>query len=115
MKKIGFTVLLSVICFAAGCQKKSVPAEHISVVMKKYTITPSEIRLKSGQPVDLDVTTADVQHGFDVPELGIKEAVQPGKTTTISLVAPKKGEYEVHCGIICGPHHDDMTAKLIVE
>lgn len=115
MSKISFTVLLSFLLVAAGCQHKSTPAEHINVVMKKYTITPSEIRVKSGQPVELDVTTADVQHGFDVPALGIKEPVQPGKTTTISFTPSQKGEFEVQCGIICGPHHDDMTAKLVVE
>jgi cytochrome c oxidase subunit II len=115
MNKISFAVLLSFLLLALGCQHKSAPAEHINVVMKKYTITPSEIRVKSGQPVELDVTTADVQHGFDVPALGIKEPVQPGKTTTISFTPSQKGEFEVQCGIICGPHHDDMTAKLVVE
>jgi cytochrome c oxidase subunit 2 len=115
MKKIASAVLLSFVCFAVGCQHKSGPAEHINVVMKKYTITPSEIRVKAGQPVELDVTTADVQHGFDVPALGIKEPVQPGKTTTISFTPSQKGQFDVQCGIICGPHHDDMTAKLIVE
>ncbi len=83
--------------------------------MKKYTITPDVIRVKSGQKVELDVTTADVQHGLDIPELGIKESVQPGRTTTVSFTAPAKGEYKVACGVICGPHHDDMTGKLIVE
>lgn len=115
MNKISFIVLLSFLFAAAGCQHKSAPVEHINVTMKKYTISPSEIRVKSGQPVELDVTAADVQHGFDVPALGIKEPVQPGKTTVISFTPSQKGQFDVQCGIICGPHHDDMTAKLIVE
>jgi heme/copper-type cytochrome/quinol oxidase subunit 2 len=56
-----------------------------------------------------------VQHGFDVPALGIKEPVQPGKTTVVSFVAPRKGEYKVLCGVICGPHHEDMLGKLVVQ
>lgn len=83
--------------------------------MKKYAIEPAVIQVKSGQKVELEVTTADVQHGFDVPELGIKESVQPGKTTVISFVAPAKGEYKVVCGVICGPHHEEMLAKLVVQ
>lgn len=110
-----FLILLSFLFFAAGCHRSEGPGQHINVVMRKYTIDPAVIRVKSGQPVSLDVTTADVQHGFDVPDLGIKEAVQPGHTTTITFTPKAKGEYPVKCGVICGPHHDDMTAKLVVE
>jgi len=99
----------------AGCQRAAPPSEHINVVMKKYSVDPPVIRIKSGAVVELLVTTADVQHGFDIPKLGIKEPVQPGKTTSIILKAPAKGEYQIVCGIICGPHHDDMGGKLIVE
>jgi hypothetical protein len=55
------------------------------------------------------------QHGFDVPDMGIKEPVRSGQTAIITIKSPPKGEYKVVCGIICGPHHDDMVAKLVVE
>jgi cytochrome c oxidase subunit 2 len=110
-----FFILLGFLFFAAGCHKSEGPGQHINVVMRKYSIEPPVIHLKAGQPAVLDVTTADVQHGFDVPDLGIKEPVQPGHTTTISFTPKEKGEYTVKCGVICGPHHDDMTAKLVVE
>ena|ERR1700694_4960591 len=101
----------------SGCKSDQAtgPVERIQVVMKKYTIEPAVIKVKSGSNVELEVTTADVQHGFDVPQLGIKEPVQPGRPAHIKFKAPAKGEYEVICGIICGPHHDDMGAKLVVE
>ena len=83
--------------------------------MKKYSIEPSEIHVKAAQVTALDVSTADVQHGFDVPDLHIKEPVRSGKPAVITLNHPPKGEYKVVCGIICGPHHDDMVAKLVVE
>jgi cytochrome c oxidase subunit 2 len=98
-----------------GCQKKPAADVRIKVVMKKYTIDPPVVRVKSGEVVALDVTSADVQHGLDIPELGIKQPVQPGGTTTITFTAPAKGEYRIACGVICGPHHEDMTGKLVVE
>lgn len=110
-----FLIPLSFFFFAAGCHKSESTGQHINVVMRKYSIEPAVIHVKSGQPVSLDVTTADVQHGFDVPDLGIKEAVQPGRTTTINFTPRDKGEFAVKCGVICGPHHDDMTGKLVVE
>jgi cytochrome c oxidase subunit 2 len=103
--------------FLIGCKSEQAagPVEHIQVVMKKYTIEPAVIKVKSGSNVELEITTADVQHGFDVPQLGIKEPVQPGRAAHIKFKAPAKGEYQVACGVICGPHHDDMAAKLVVE
>ncbi|MGE5322634.1 MAG: cupredoxin domain-containing protein [Actinomycetota bacterium] len=110
-------IVLCFVFFATGCQHKDQggPAQHIKVVMRRYTFDPSVIRVKAGEPVELDITTADVQHGFDVPDLGIKEPVQPGRTTKIRFTPDKKGEYRVKCGVICGPHHDDMKATLVVE
>jgi heme/copper-type cytochrome/quinol oxidase subunit 2 len=107
---------LTIIGFWAGCrQRPSSPAERVKVVMKKYRIDPPVIRVKSGDTVELEVSTVDVQHGLDIPQLGIKEAVQPGKPAIITFIAPAKGEYQVTCGILCGPHHDDMQARLVVE
>ena len=113
-------LFLFALCFAylaVGCRNepKSAADAHIQVVMKKYTIQPAEIHVKAGQTTELEVSTADVQHGFDVPALGIKEPVRSGQPAIVTLKDPPKGEYKVVCGIICGPHHDDMVAKLVVE
>jgi cytochrome c oxidase subunit II len=116
-KLISFT-FIGFLCLMAfsGCKHgASGPTEHVKVVMKKYTFDPPIIKVKSGDTVELEVSTADVQHGFSVPQLGIREAIQPGKPATITFQAPAKGEYGVECSIICGPHHDDMQAKLVVE
>jgi cytochrome c oxidase subunit 2 len=116
MNKIFFLVLFSFLTFALGCRNQSNPAaDRIKVVMKKYTIEPAVIHVKAGQTTELEVSTADVQHGFDVPALSIKEPVRAGQPAIVTLKSPPRGEYKVVCGIICGPHHDDMVAKLVVE
>lgn len=116
MNRIFSLVFLCFLLFAAGCHKQNNSgAERIKVVMKKYSIEPAVIHVKAGQTTELEVSTADVQHGFDVPQLGIKEPVRPGNSAIITLKSPPKGEYNVVCGIICGPHHDDMNGKLVVE
>ena len=107
--------LLCSLCLFSGCRQQPFVGRHITVVMKKYSFDPPVIRIKNRETVALDVSTADVQHGFDIPQLGIKEPVQPGRPVSIILKAPAKGEYQVICGIICGPHHDDMVGKLVVE
>lgn len=108
---------LTLTVFVVGCrnQPKSPADAHIQIVMKKYTIEPAIIRVKANQVTELEISTADVQHGFDVPDLHIKEPVRSGQPATVTLKNPPKGEYKVECGIICGPRHDDMVAKLVVE
>ena len=115
MKRNVILLLLAAAFFPGGCQKKKSADVKVQVVMRKYSIEPAVIHVKSGQSVELAVTSADVQHGFDVPALGIKEPIQPGRTTTILFTAPARGEYKVACGILCGPHHEDMAGKLVVE
>jgi cytochrome c oxidase subunit 2 len=107
---------LTLAILAVGCRnQKSAADAHIQIVMKKYTIEPAVIHVKSNQVTELEISSADVQHGFDVPGLGIKEPVRSGQPAIVTLKNPPKGEYKVECGIICGPHHDDMVAKLVVE
>lgn len=85
------------------------------VTMRKYAIEPNEIRLSKGENVEFHVATADVQHGFDVPGLGIKQSVQPSHPAVFLFTAGQKGEFEIKCGILCGAGHDRMKGKLIVE
>jgi cytochrome c oxidase subunit 2 len=83
--------------------------------MKKYAVIPAEIRVRQGEAVVLEVSTPDVQHGFDVPELGVKESIQPGKPARFAIPTDRKGKFEVECGIICGSRHDEMRGAIIVE
>ncbi len=97
-----------------GCNSDK-PDVVIPVVMKKYAFDPPVIRLKKGQVVELDVSTADVQHGFTVPDLGIKEPIQPRRPAKIVFKADRAGTFPMTCSIICGPGHDDMVGKIVVE
>lgn len=108
-----YIVALGLAC--GGCAEPPKPARHVAVSMKRYAIAPAELRLKQGETVRFEVFTEDVQHGFDVPALGIREPVNPGKPAVFTYTATRKGRFPVECGILCGPRHDDMKAVLIVE
>ena len=110
-----YAITVSLALGLSGCAKTYVPDEHIEVLMKKYSITPSEIHVKQGKLIEFEVKTTDVQHGFDIPELGIKESVQPGRPAVFSVRPDRKGEFKIECGVLCGPHHEEMRGKLIVE
>ena len=107
------SILLLTLMLTAGCD--STPDLTIAVVMRKFAIEPAEIRVKKGQRVRLEISTADVQHGFHVPDLNIREPVQPGRPAVVVFTAERRGEYPVMCSILCGKGHDDMKAVIIVE
>lgn len=100
-----------------ACNSK--PSTHTfksqRVTMRKFAIDPDVIRVKQGEDVVLTVSTEDVQHGFEVEDMGINEPVQPGKPVEIHLDTSKKGEFRVACSIICGPGHNEMAGKIVVE
>ena len=83
--------------------------------MKRYAFEPAEIHIRKNETVVLDVITADVQHGLEIPNFGVREPVQPRFTTSVTLTPQQTGEFPMACSIICGPGHDDMLGKLVVE
>lgn len=113
--RFALCLVLASFALISGCTKKPAETVHVKVTMKKFQIEPAEIHLKKGVPAVLDVSSADVQHGFGVPVLGIDEPIQPGKPAQITINTSQKGEFPVECTIVCGAHHDDMKAKIIVE
>jgi cytochrome c oxidase subunit II len=107
--------LLGLMMFLVGCNRPPKEARVIPVQMKKYSVIPEEIHVKQGESVVLEVSTPDVQHGFDVPDLGIKESIQPGRPARFAIPTDRKGKFEVECGIICGARHDEMRGAILVE
>jgi plastocyanin len=87
----------------------------IKITAKKFEFSPSQITIKKGMPVVLELTSLDVMHGFNCPGLGIRADVRPGTVSAIHLVAQKTGTYEFFCDIFCGEGHSDMRGRIIVE
>lgn len=82
--------------------------------MKKWAIEPRRIEVPVGDEVELDITSADVEHGIAVPGLGIREPVQPGRSTVIRFRAKAAGTYAMSCSVLCGKGHDQMTGEIVV-
>jgi len=110
----GLALLLALGASACSQHPREDPV-HIRVVMKKYAFEPPVIRVRQGHWVALEISTADVQHGFYAPELKLRQPVQPGRPVTVTFHAERPGVYPIHCGIVCGPGHDDMTGSIVVE
>ena len=114
--RVWFLLAVASAGMLSGCQIYSAREPiRIQVKMKKYTFDPPVIRVKQGDVVELEVSAADVQHGFAVPALDIREPVPRGRTATVRFRAENRGEFKIQCSILCGPGHDEMRGTLIVE
>ena len=72
-----FAALFLALLAAAGD-----PGERVvHVVARRFNYSPDVIELQLGVPVIIELTSADRDHGFSVPDLGIRIDVEPGKTS----------------------------------
>jgi cytochrome c oxidase subunit 2 len=95
---------------AAALAERTVP-----VTAEKFKFTPAVIEMKVNEAVVLELTSVDRRHGFKVPDLGIDETIEPGKTTRVRVVPQKAGHYLFHCDVFCGSGHEDMTGEIVVS
>jgi cytochrome c oxidase subunit 2 len=104
-------------CVAAAqvAPSKAPQAQTVEILAQKFNFTPEEIKVKKGVPVDLELTTLDRLHGFDVPGLGLRAEIVPGQTTHVKFTPDKAGRFLFHCDVFCGEGHEDMDAAIIVE
>ncbi|MBU6455468.1 MAG: cupredoxin domain-containing protein [Cyanobacteria bacterium REEB67] len=90
------------------------PARVIKITARRYEFTPSEITLKKGVLVVLQLSTADRSHGFYAPDLNLKADIRPGKTTELKLSPAKTGNFDFFCDVFCGSGHESMLGKIKV-
>jgi cytochrome c oxidase subunit 2 len=86
----------------------------VRIVAKRFSYTPSEITLKKGEPVVLELISEDRVHGFKLPAFKIRTDVRPNEVTRVPLTPDRTGTFTFACDVFCGDGHDDMTGTLIV-
>ncbi len=89
--------------------------KEFDITARQFEFIPSVIRVNKGDKVKLNVRSADVTHGFSIPELNVNENIKPCVTKTIEFTADKTGEFTFFCSVYCGAGHTGMKGKLIVE
>ena len=88
---------------------------EFTLTAKQWEFVPAEIRVKKGQQVKLTITSADVTHGFSLPDFTINRNLEPGKATVIEFVPDRAGTFTFACSVLCGTGHPSMKGKLVVE
>ena len=98
--------------FAGRAQHAQEPVIKMSV--KRFEYAPREIALKKGVPVVLEITSLDVPHGFNLPDLKVRADILPGQVTRVRLVPDRTGTFTFRCDVFCGTGHEELDGLITV-
>jgi cytochrome c oxidase subunit 2 len=92
--------------------RKNEQVIHISA--SSFEFKPSEITVKKGVPVTLEIASQDHHHGFRLSEFHLRADIQPGVMEKIRFVPDKSGKFTFLCDVFCGEGHEEMSGTLTV-
>ena len=83
--------------------------------MFQFGFDPERLEVNKGDRVMLTITSADVGHGFALPEFGINEKIAPEESITVDFIADVKGEHEFFESVYSGKGWKDMKGTFVVN
>ncbi|TDG03258.1 cytochrome c oxidase subunit II [Paraburkholderia guartelaensis] len=78
-------------------------------------VTANEIHIPTGEPVRVDLQSADVVHAFWVPALAGKTQAIPGQVNHQWIEADRPGVWRGQCTQFCGPQHAHMAMEVVAQ
>jgi cytochrome c oxidase subunit 2 len=66
-----------------------------------------------GKPIEMLVTSIDVNHSFYVPAFRVKTDAIKGKINNLWFQVDKAGSYDIACAEYCGLRHAYMYSKVV--
>ena len=75
-------------------------------------VTANELRIPTGQPIRLEITSNDVIHSFWVPKLAGKTDMIPGRVNVAWMQADEPAVYVGQCAEFCGDSHANMRFRV---
>lgn len=77
-------------------------------------VTSDTLYVPEGRDVKMKMSSADVLHGFYIPEFRVKYDILPNRYTSVWFNAEKKGDYTLFCTEYCGKDHSEMDKVVRV-
>jgi len=114
MKKILLLLFLLFIALQTSFTEENA-TQKFSVIAAKYDFYPETITVKKGIPVEISVTSIDVDHGISIMGLKISSGrIEKGKVTVFTFTPEETGEFKMECDVMCGSGHRNMRGILKV-
>jgi len=108
----GYLHQQSVVRSAAGEIRNNEQVIRISA--STFEFKPSEITVRKGMPVVLELTSQDRHHGFKLSAFELRVDIKPGVDEKVRFVPDKIGKFTFLCDVFCGDGHEDMSGTIRV-
>ncbi|MBV8567672.1 MAG: cupredoxin domain-containing protein [Methylobacteriaceae bacterium] len=86
----------------------------VRLVAVQYDFVPNCVQVPVNTPVKFRLTSADVVHGFLLPDTNVNTMVVPGFVAEVRTRFAQTGEYEMPCHEFCGLGHHAMWTRVRV-
>lgn len=117
MKAIPTSIMALVVLAgpAAGPTEDASGETVVRVTARASEFSPREIVVERGIPVILELVSKDRDHGFNLPDFGLRADIIPGRVTRVRLTPAQAGRFQFYCDVYCCPGHEYMTGTLEVR
>ena len=99
---------------AGSAQGVSAEPRVIEMTAHRFAYEPNEIALKAGERVVVAIRSLDFVHGMNIPDLGMRLDLVPGRVTRLELQPKAAGVIDFVCDNFCGDGHEEMHGRFIV-
>jgi cytochrome c oxidase subunit 2 len=86
----------------------------VRLIGVQYDFVPHCVLVPANTPVKFRLTSADVVHGFLLPDTNVNAMVVPGFVAEVRTSFAEPGEYEMPCHEFCGLGHHAMWTRVSV-
>ena len=86
----------------------------IELTARRFAYEPNEIALTAGERVVVAIRALDFMHGMNLPDLGIRLDLVPGRVTRLDLHPKAPGVIDFLCDNFCGDGHEQMHGRFVI-
>jgi len=110
----GALAVVGAAAFRTAFAQAEVEPRVIEMTARRFTYEPNEIALKAGERVVIAIRSLDFIHGMNLPDLGMRLDLVPGRVTRLNLHPKVPGVIDFVCDNFCGDGHEEMHGRFVV-
>lgn len=99
----------------AGLAQEAAEPRVIELIARRFVYEPNEIALKAGERVVIAIKSVDFVHGMNIPDLGKRLDLVPGRVIRLELAPTAPGVIDFVCDNFCGDGHEQMHGRFVVS
>ena len=86
----------------------------VRLIAEQFDFIPRCVEVPAGTAVKFRITSADVIHGFLLPDTNVNTMIMPGFVSEVRTRFATEGRYAMPCHEFCGLGHQAMWARVNV-